>query len=325
MLNWIYPEYWVWFLLLPIFVGALVIGYLRFIRFLRPFFSGKEVRRSYPALNMVLRCLMFLGVCLALLGPYWGKNMEKATILGREIFIVLDVSASMNITDVAPNRLDKAKSILKEIIEQLKGDKLGIILFADRSYLHCPLTQDYEALSLFLDMAQTNLFSETGTNIRKGLGLALERIQASPPISEQTTRAIILASDGEDFGDSYLSILRRLSAEGVKVFPIGIGTKEGGKVPSPYVQNAGFPASSHVISAINDKSLIAIAEHFNTPYTWIYQPYQDIKELKRELTRLDTSPIASKVNDVKQNRYQLFVLFSLLCWIISIFLKPVKA
>lgn len=303
------------------------MGYQRFHQFIKVYFS-QDIKWNFPAFKMILRAISCFGLCVALLGPYWGDQTEDTKVLGRQFFLLLDVSASMNTTDVAPSRLGKAKDILKQIVQSLKGDKFGIILFTSRAYVHCPMTQDYDAINLFLEMAETSLFEETGTSFRRGLGLALERFMALPELSSHTTKAIVLVSDGEDFGDTYTSVISRLQESHVKLYPIGIGTKEGGFVPQNQINsqrdNFAEGSESGIVSFIKDQSLKRMANAFETPYTWIYEPYQQIDPLIEELENLNTSPIASKINKVKRNRYQYFLILSLFCWIVSMILKPVK-
>ncbi len=327
-LDFAFPQYWIWTLAIPVSLGVIFLVYRRVSMIIRTWFGEEEYKRSYPFLKFVLRAVAFVFLFIALVGPFWREKERKVSIMGREIYILLDVSSSMNAQDIQPSRLEKARQELKQLVYSLRGDKMGVIVFSEYAYVQCPLTRDYRAVSLFLDMAETRQFAQTGTQFRSALAAALERFISEENRSEHTNRAIILVSDGEDYGDTYASIIDRLRQSNIQVFTVGIGTPEGAPIPEFVNQEQRgyktYPDGSTAISRLLDEHLVSIAQQFGTEYTAIDAPYKRLDGLVEQLLLLTSSPLESKIEKVENNRYQLFLFVSLFCLLFSLFLMPVR-
>lgn len=309
-------------------LGVIFLVYRRVDQIIHTWFGEEEFKRSYPFFKFILRAVAFVLLFVALTGPFWRESERKVSIMGREIYILLDVSASMNAEDIQPSRLKKAQQELKQLVYALRGDKIGVIVFSENAYVQCPLTRDYRAVSLFLDMAETDQFAQTGTQFRSAMAIALERFLSVEGRADNVNRAIILVSDGEDYGDTYASIIDRLKQSNIKVFPVGIGTAEGAPVPQfANEEQRGFktyPDGSTAISRLLDEQLMEIAREFNTEYVSIDAPYKRMDGLIEQLLLLTSSPLESKIELVESNRYQLFLFVSLFALLISMFLMPVR-
>ena len=122
----------------------------------------------------------------------------------------------MNSEDIQPSRLEKAKAEIKQCISTFRGDKIGIIAFSDYAYVQCPLTRDYRAAQLFLEMLQTDQYAQSGTQYRNALAVSLDRLLKTPSDARRSQRAIVLVSDGEDFGDNYPSLLNRIRKSNIR-------------------------------------------------------------------------------------------------------------
>ena len=276
-----------------------------------------------------LRSGGFFMLFIALLGPYWGESQEQVSILGREIYILLDVSASMNAQDVKPSRLERVKRELKQLVTKLEGDKVGLILFTENAYVQCPLTNDLRSLSLFLDMAQTSNFAQTGTQFRSALGTALDRFTRQEEGREALTRAIILVSDGEDYGDTYASLIERLKNLSIRVFPVGVGTYEGAPIPKGAEGEAEraylrYEDGSIAISRLTDQDLKTIADEFGTQYVQLDQQFANLSELEKQIYSLKASPLDTLIEKVKNNQYQLFAFLAVMLLFASMFLMPIR-
>ena len=324
----IFPEYWIWLLGIPLSIGILFLVYKRVALITETWFSSDEYERSYPMIKFGLRVAGFVLLFMALVGPYWGEKEGESNLLGREIFILLDVSASMNAEDIKPSRLEKAKRELKMVINHLDGDKVGLILFTESAYVQCPLTHDRQAVSLFLDLAETRQFAQTGTQYRSALATAMDRFLNGSPESANTSRGIILVSDGEDFGDTYASLIERLKQSDVRVFPVGVGTYEGAPIPQ-FVNNKKkgykrFEDGTVAISRLIDDDLQNLANEFGTRYIRLSNPTESLSELEKDIDDLASSPLDTQVAKVKNNKFQVFLFFSVMSLFVSLFLMPIR-
>jgi Ca-activated chloride channel homolog len=327
-LEFAFPQYWIWTLAIPVSMGIIFLVYRRVDHITRTWFGQEEYKRNHPLLKFVLRAVAFVFLFIALVGPYWREKERKVSIMGREIYLLLDVSSSMNAQDIRPSRLEKARQELKQLVYSLRGDKIGLIVFSEYAYVQCPLTRDYRAVSLFLDMVETDQFAQTGTQFRSSLATALERMTSVEGRSDNVNRAIVLVSDGEDYGDTYASIIDRLLQSNIKVFTVGIGTPEGAPVPQ-FVNKEQqgyktYPDGSTAISRLLDEHLIDIAQQFGTEYIAIDAPYKRLDGLVEQLLLLTSSPLESKIEKVENNHYQLFLFVSLFCLLFSLFLMPIR-
>jgi Ca-activated chloride channel family protein len=291
-------------------------------------FDAAHYRRAWPQLKWGLRLGGLICLCIALLGPYYSTGGgQPGVALGREIYFVVDVSASMNCTDVRPSRLIKAKRELKDLLRSLAGDRVGVIAFTDQGFVQCPLTGDLHTVELFLDMLETQQFSQTGTSLRAGLGVAMQRLAATRAGRKDVSQAIVLVSDGEDFGEGYTSVTERLKEQFVKVYAVGIGTPEGAAVPRMEDGQAngniltaeGTPALSKLV----EDKLREIAATSNTRYVPIRFAHEGLGALQNQLYELNYSPAAMAQEQVDNNLYPFFLLLGLLAIGATMVLMPV--
>nr|MBC8282908.1 VWA domain-containing protein [Nitrospinota bacterium] len=182
-------------------------------------------------------CLSFtlLFLLLALTRPQWGYQWEDIQQEGVDIIIALDVSRSMLAEDIKPNRLERAKRKISDLLNMMKGDRVGLVAFAGTSFVQCPLTLDYSAARIFLNAIDTDLIPIQGT----ALGDALRKSIKAFRTEEKKSKAIILITDGEDQTGQALEAAKEAKEAGVKVFTIGIGKEIGAPLPNPN-QAGGF-------------------------------------------------------------------------------------
>lgn len=327
-MEFAFISYWPWLLILPALAGALIFVSRRSQKIIRLLFSYKDYKYNHPYLKLAIRlCAIFI-IIIALLGPIWGDKDEDVPTLGREIFILLDISGSMNAQDIAPSRLDHAKKILKPMLRSLSGDKIGLIVFADHAYIQCPLTQDTEAVEMFLELVSPGQLVQTGTEFRSGLALALDRFEKSQSSDNYYSRIVILLSDGEDFGNKYGSIIHRLLKTNTKVFPVGIGTVDGGPVPNiNQGKVSGYKVNSsqgRVISSRKDEDLLSLASLFNSSYTVIENENANLSDLTQEILGLNTSRLSTRAEKISKNRYQWVLSLAICILMFSMIMMPLK-
>ncbi|MDD3627470.1 MAG: VWA domain-containing protein [bacterium] len=177
----------------------------------------------------LLGALIFFILALARpLGDFISTDQEMS---GSEILICFDVSTSMLARDVKPNRLEHGKETLRRVIKELRGDRIGIVIFSENPSIFCPLTNDYSAVLSFIDEIDYD-YLNGGTKLADALDMAMKILQRNQEITSQG-KGIIIISDGEDQGSPVDSICKKLKDEGIKVVALGLGTEEGGPIPVP--------------------------------------------------------------------------------------------
>lgn len=314
---------------IPVSLGVIFMIYKRVSLITETWFSPDEYARSWPRTKLWLRVLGFTFLFIGLLGPYTKTQRDSMIVSSREVYFLLDVSASMNAQDVKPSRLEKAKRVLGELMQEMPGEKIGLILFTEQAYVQCPLTRDHHALSLFLELAQTYQFTQTGTQFRSALAIAMDRFQ-NHESSSKVGRAVVLISDGEDFGDTYASLIERLRQASVSVFTIGVGTYEGAPIPHfVHDKKQGYKRyedGTMAISRLIDEDLQVLADEFGTDYVHIGldNGFETIQSLKDEIYAETSSPVESSMEKVQHNTFQFFLLISVILLFGSMFLMPIR-
>ena len=172
--------------------------------------------------NILLACIFFFCL-LALARPQWGFEWQAIRREGVDIMIAIDTSKSMLTQDVSPNRLMRAKLAVRDLLQRLRGDRVGIIAFAGDAFLMCPLTSDYAGVRLTLDDLDVTSIPHGGTNIGTAIEVAMQEYQSVPA----KYKAIIILTDGENLEGDALAKARQARQAGIKVYCVGIGTQEG--------------------------------------------------------------------------------------------------
>ena len=313
---------------IPVSLGIMFLVFKRVSHITDLWFSPDQYARSRPSLKFALRAFAFVLLFIGLIGPYWGVRKQQIKSLGREVYILLDVSSSMNAADIKPSRLERSKQEIERLMDALEGDRMGLIVFTENPYVQCPLTQDYDALKLFLRMARTEQFKQTGTQFRSALARAVERLGETRVKQPDISQAIVLFSDGEDYGDLYASLIERLKQRNIQVFVVGVGTEDGATVPIVEGgRNRGiyrFEDGSPVISRLQPQPLKDLASAFGTDYHSISSATDNVEEVAAQINALASSQLEVRIAEVENNKYQAFLLLSVMLLFLSMFLMPVR-
>lgn len=322
------PDYWpVLLLWIPLGV-VVVLLYIRSNSAVRIWFRPEEYTFFLPEFKLALRGIAIVFLSLAMLGPWWGRVEQQINQLGREVYFLVDVSASMNCDDIKPNRISKVKKEIRSMVNKMKGDRVGLIVFTTDAYVQCPLTNDYKAMNLFLDILGTEQFSSTGTDFRVALTKALERFSNTKKTDQKMTRSVVLISDGEHFGDEFTSVTERLKQQEIQVFTVGVGTYAGGKVPEMRKGNiVGYKKAkdgSLAISKLEDASLQGLAEEFGTIYTRIDDQIDNLDPILDQVEEQSASVVGRETMLANVNRYQMFLLISLIAFMASMVWMPIR-
>lgn len=199
---------------------------------------SSAARPWHRTAKAVLVVAALLGMAVSLMGPRFGTQLQTVERTGVDLVVALDVSESMWAEDVAPNRLDRAKKEIRDLVDQLRGDRVGLVLFAGTGFVQAPLTTDYNALRLFLDVAGPEQMPVPGTNFGAALDAAAEAFDAARPASdtmvrpdEARSRVVLLVSDGENHVGALEEVKQRARDADVTLFAVGVGTEEGARIP----------------------------------------------------------------------------------------------
>lgn len=234
MLQFAHTQLLYLLLIIPILVVWYILIRIRAKRALKKFGDMEiieqlmpQVSFSRPNWKFSILIIAFAFLVLALAGPRFGSKVKETKRSGIELEIALDVSNSMLAKDVAPNRLENAKLAIQSLIEKLKQDKIGLIVFAGDAYTQIPMTTDLTAAQVILSSINTGIVPKQGTAI----GTAIELGMRSFTQDKSKNKAIILITDGENHEDDALSSAKDAASKGVKVFTIGIGSPQGAPIP----------------------------------------------------------------------------------------------
>ena len=171
--------------------------------------------------------MAFACLAIALVNPKIGTKLETVKREGVDIVFAVDVSKSMLAEDIAPNRLEKSKQLVTQIINNLASDRIGIIAYAGKAFPQLPITTDYASAKMFLQSMNTDMLSSQGTAIDEAIKLARTYYDDE----EQTNRVLFIISDGEDHSDIAINLAEEAANEGIRIFTIGVGTANGGPIP----------------------------------------------------------------------------------------------
>ncbi|WP_224484183.1 vWA domain-containing protein [Robertkochia aurantiaca] len=273
-----------------------------------------------PVLKLLIVCLALASLVVGLANPKVGTKMETVKREGVDVVFAIDVSKSMLAEDIAPNRLEKAKRIVSEIINSLASDRVGIIAYAGQAYPQLPITTDYSAAKMFLQGMNTDMMSSQGTAIDQAIELA----QTFYDDQDQTNRVLFLISDGEDHSQRAVEAVEAAVEDGIKIFTIGVGTGKGGRIP---LRRNGVIESYKkdnkgdvVITRLDEETLKAIAANGNGVYI-DGDNTETVKETVTEiLAGLDKKEFESKQFADFKDQFQWFIALALLLLIIDIFL-----
>ena len=254
-------------------------------------------------------------ICISLLSPQKLIEEKEVERKGNSIYILMDTSRSMLTKDIYPNRIERAKTIAKNIILNLKGDKVGIIPFSDSAYIQMPLTDDYKIAENFINVIDTNLLSGGGTNIFEGLSIANKSFEET----ETENKIVLVISDGGDSDDKTLDFIKK---NNIKVYSVGVGTEKGSVIPDN--QKSGFikdEKGNIVVSSLNSKFLKEMSEISNGKYFEVNNLSDNTKEFIFDMETLDKSKIKDEKISIYEKYFQWFLGIGLLFILIGYFLK----
>jgi Ca-activated chloride channel family protein len=244
----------------------------------------------------------------ALARPQFGSRVETVRREGRDVLIALDLSASMVAEDMAPNRLEKAKFAIADLIDQLDGDRVGLVAFAGEAFVQSPLTLDYGAARLFLNAMEPDMMSVQGTNLGQAIAVALDAFAAT----ERRHRVLVVITDGEDHEGEVDDAISRATDEGVVIYTVGIGSTDGVPIPDfdAAGQAQGFKRDGDgavVTTRLDEATLMTLAERTGGTYYRASPGGTELAVLAEELAGGEGREFESEQVTLFDEQYQLFL------------------
>ena len=324
---------WLWSLLL---VPALLALYLRAERRaaqrLREFVSPRllpalagTIDRRRRRLRLGLQLLGLTLAIVSLAQPRWGYTFEDVKRRGLDVLFAVDTSRSMLANDVAPNRLERVKLASQDLINQLQGDRIGLIAFAGGAFLQAPLTIDYEAAVESINDLDTKTIPEGGTNISQAIALATRTFGKSA----MGNRALIIFTDGEELSGDALNAAKAAADAGVHIYTIGVGTPQGSLIPigaddagTAFVKDA---KGQVVKSKLDEKRLQEIAQLAGGIYLHLENGPRTMQQLYREgLAKMQAAEIDVRLSRRPIERYEWPLGLALIALALSILIPERK-
>jgi len=270
-------------------------------------------RARHRGWKLTLRGLVGTALLVAALGPALGVSQQPVRTVGKDVWLLVDVSRSMDAPDVAPTRLLRTQAELQALVTQFPADRLGLVVFGAEAVVQCPLTYDQEALQVFISTLRTSLLPPGPTTLRAPLELILGRLvplgsatPTTPALAPAAPRAtaLVVVSDGEDFGENLEPVMRALSRTGARVYAVGVGTTRGAKIPKAggvfLLDSLGQPVQTR----LHEAPLLQLAAQTGGQYVALTDQQNGFRPL---LQALRTMPgVAEQVRTVAvaDNRYR---------------------
>jgi Ca-activated chloride channel family protein len=269
--------------------------------------------------SFLLALLFFV---LALAGPKIGTEIREVERSGVNMLIALDLSRSMNVEDISPSRLEKAKFEINRLINRLEGDRVGLMVFTGEAFVQSPLTLDYSALRLYLDIVKTEQMPSFTSNFQAAMVKAQETFQSIEDNSD-AANVLLLIADGENQGYDFREAAEELNESGVTIFTVGIGTSAGGRIP--VYENGSLrgyhrdSAGNEVMSSLSSQNMRDIASLGGGNYYEISRGSDTIEPFLSRLAELERGEFSSQEYANYKNRYQLMTIIGLVFLFLSLF------
>lgn len=274
-----------------------------------------------PAFKMALTLTGVALLIVALANPQFGTKIEKGKRSGSDIAICLDVSNSMMAEDIQPNRLERSKRVVTNLLNSLTGDRVSLVVYAGTSFIQMPLTNDYSATKLFLDQVSCDMIASQGTAIGDAIEKSMETFgygDPDRPWEINKGRAIIVISDGENHEDDAVGAAKKAAKEGVRVCAIGMGLPEGAPIPeyNPRGRTNNYKRDKNgsiIMTQLNETMLREIASAGKGVYERASNAGSGLNEITALINGLEKEEFGEAVFSSYESRYAYPLTAGVLC------------
>jgi len=272
-------------------------------------------------LKVTLLCLSILCIVFALARPQTGSKVKKEeTGKGSEVMLLLDVSNSMLAQDFKPTRLERAKLAISQLVDRLKNDRIGLIVFAGDAFVQLPITSDYVSAKIFLKSINPGIVPVQGTNMAKAINLAL----GSFTEQSKKSRSIIIISDGEDHEEGAMTAAAEAASQGVIIHTVGIGTAKGVPIILPDRSYMKDKNGDMVITRLNEEILKTIAQTTKGIYYAATNADLGLTRIIENIHNLEKQELTKVTYDEYREWFVYFILLALVFLFAEIFVLETR-
>ena len=270
--------------------------------------------------KFILLMLSFFFFIIGLANPQIGTKLEKVKRKGIEMMIALDVSNSMLAEDIKPNRLERAKRVVSQLIDKLHGDKIGLIVFAGKAYVQMPITVDYHAAKMFLQSINIGIVPVQGTAISEAISLGMQSFSEK----NEKSKILLLITDGENHEEEAIELTKKAKEQNIRIYTIGMGLPKG--TPIPIYDRYGRKdykrdkEGNIVVTKLNEESLQKIAEASDGEYI----SANNLDQLVEKINKMDKVTFEDKIYSDYESQFQYFFAIALFFLILEILLVSKK-
>lgn len=311
-MNWNYPFESTEYFFIFFFIFAYASFLIRTIRVARLLNTTARTL----ILKLFLRTIYFVLLIVSLLGPSFGEASREVQAKGKDIYLLVDLSKSMDAADVSPSRLEKVKFEMNRFIENEHANRIGIIIFSNDAFIQVPLTYDAAALELFIQSLQTTLLPTNGTNICGAMEMAYKKLINGDDPSGRA-KMIVLFTDGENKSDCSGILYNNLRRFGVGTYVVAVGTKTGISI-----QQNGKPLKDDndrlVVSKLDESFLRTIATNTKGSYYELTNEKSEVNKMITDINQADGALIDTRTVTVASNKYYYFLGAALLLIVLDV-------
>lgn len=272
-----------------------------------------------PGIRLLRIATLYAGLIFLTLGiarPQWGQHEETIESRGMDILFLLDLSNSMLAEDTPPSRLARAQLMIRNVLKNLAEDRVGVVSFAGKAYLTVPLTNDFDYVNEMTETLDPSTMVSQGTDLGEALTVAMRAFERSGEDPRKQSRAVVVISDGEDFGETALKSAEKLKEFGANFFALSVGSSEGAPIPlrgptgilQTYKKDAN---QKPVLTRVNRELLAKVAEAGGGTHIELINPDDAAYTLVKGLKSAQRSEANSRIEVVKIERFQIFLALAL--------------
>jgi Ca-activated chloride channel family protein len=333
MFRFAHPEYLYTLYALPIMVALFFLLFKQQRKKLNIFANHELHKVLVPMhskvkswIKMILVIIILALLILSAANPQVGTRLEEIKQTGIDVFILLDVSLSMSAEDIKPNRLEKAKYQISNLIQKLRGDRIGLIIFSGDAYVQIPLTTDYSAANLFLSAVDFKSVPQPGTAIAAAINLTIKSFD----YNTGTQKVIIVITDGEDHEGDITEAVADAVEKNLKIYSIGLGSPDGVPIPvyNSQGQTVGFKKDQEgntVLTKLNDEILKEIALKGKGKF-YRGNNYEDyLNQIFNELSSIEKTEFGTKKVTDYEDRFYYFLVPAIFLLILELFISESKS
>jgi Ca-activated chloride channel homolog len=269
-----------------------------------------NVSSSRPVLKFIVLMFALASIIIGVARPQFGSKLRTEKRKGIELIIAVDVSNSMMAEDIQPNRLERAKRAISQLVDKLSSDKIGLIVFAGEAYTQLPITADYVSAKLFLNSIGPNMVPTQGTAIGAAIELGVKSF--NPQFIG--SKAMIIITDGENHEDDAVGAAKAASDQGIVIYTVGMGSPQGGPIPDL----ANGPRSyrkdrqgNTIVTKLDESMLQKIAEAGKGAYVRANNAQVGLNSLFDEVNKMEKTELETQSYADYDDQFQYFIAFGL--------------